>query len=173
MIHDGSCFDGIQAIALNTLPNYESEILHLTKDCSVSITGKLIPSQGKGQSVEIEAADVKVLGWIDSPETYPVSPKRHTVEYLRDYAHLRVRTNLFGAVARVRQTASHAIHDFFNQEDFLWVNTPILTANDCEGAGELFRVSTLDYKNLPHTESGEIDHKQDFFNQEVFLTVSG
>jgi asparaginyl-tRNA synthetase len=172
-VHDGSCFEGIQAILPNTLENYHSEVLRLTKDCSVIVTGELMKSQGKGQSVEINATQVEVVGWIDSPETYPVSPKRHTVEYLRDYAHLRVRTNLFSAVSRVRQTIAHAIHDYFHREGFIWVNTPILTGNDCEGAGELFRVSTLDQENLPLTQDGKVDYRQDFFDQEVFLTVSG
>ena len=171
-IHDGSCFNSIQAIASNTLENYTTEILKLTKDCSVEVIGKLIESRGKGQSVEIDITQIKVIGWIENPETYPVSPKRHTVEYLREHPHLRVRTNLFGAIARTRQTVSHAIHDFFHRDDFIWVNTPIITASDCEGAGEQFQVSTLDYNNLPLTKN-KVDYKEDFFNQNVYLTVSG
>ncbi|WP_116963592.1 asparagine--tRNA ligase [Fastidiosibacter lacustris] len=172
-IHDGSCFDPIQAIVENTLPNYQNEILSLTKDCAVEVCGKLVASAGKGQSVEIQANKVIVHGWIDNPETYPVSPKRHTMEYLREHAHLRVRTNLIGAVARMRHSLANAIHNFFHHEGFFWVNTPILTSNDCEGAGELFRVSTLDQLNLPKTDKGDIDYSQDFFGGETFLTVSG
>lgn len=172
-IHDGSCFDPIQAIAENSLVNYQSEILNLTKDCSLEVTGTLIASQGKGQSVEIQADEVTIHGWIDNPETYPVSPKRHTMEHLREYAHLRIRTNLIGAVSRMRHTLANAIHNFFNDEGFCWVNTPILTSNDCEGAGELFRVSTLDQLNLPKNDQGKVDYTQDFFGRETFLTVSG
>jgi asparaginyl-tRNA synthetase len=172
-IHDGSCFDPIQAIAERNLANYQSEILGLTKDCAIEVTGTLVASQGKGQNVEIQADNVIVHGWIDNPETYPVSPKRHTMEYLREHAHLRVRTNLIGAVSRMRHTLAHAIHNFFHAEGFFWVNTPILTSNDCEGAGELFRVSTLDQLNLPKNDKGEIDYTQDFFGRETFLTVSG
>ncbi|MFZ9034584.1 MAG: asparagine--tRNA ligase [Francisellaceae bacterium] len=172
-VHDGSSFDPIQAVAPNTLPNYDNDILHLTKDCSVTVKGKLIPSQGKGQSVEIETHKLSVHGWVENPETYPVSPKRHTMEYLREHAHLRVRTNIIGAVARMRNTVAFAIHRFFNEHDFFWVNTPILTSNDCEGAGELFRVSTLDSLNIPKKENGQIDYAQDFFARETFLTVSG
>jgi len=172
-LHDGSCFATIQAVVPNTLANYEQDILKLTKDCAVTVTGILVPSQGKGQSVEIQAESVQVHGWVDDPETYPISPKRHTMEHLREYAHLRVRTNVMGAVARVRHCVSHAIHDFFHQQGFYWLNTPIITASDCEGAGELFRVSTLDLANLPKTEQGQIDFGQDFFGKEALLTVSG
>ena len=172
-IHDGSCFDPIQAVVENTLPNYHQDILNLTKDCALEVTGTLIQSQGKGQSVEIQAHKVVVHGWIDNPETYPVSAKRHTMEHLREHAHLRVRTNLIGAVARMRHSLANAVHNFFNDQGFYWVNTPILTSNDCEGAGELFRVSTLDQLNPPKTDKDQIDHSQDFFSQETFLTVSG
>ncbi|WP_119343028.1 asparagine--tRNA ligase [Facilibium subflavum] len=172
-IHDGSCFNPIQAVAPDTLSNYETEIIRLTKDCAVEVTGKLVASQGKGQSVEIQADNVFVHGWIDDPESYPVSPKRHTMEHLREHAHLRVRTNIIGAVARMRHTLAAAIHNFFNDNGFFWVNTPILTSNDCEGAGELFRVSTLDQLNLPKNNNGKVDYTKDFFGQETFLTVSG
>ncbi|WP_440615860.1 asparagine--tRNA ligase [Cysteiniphilum sp. 6C5] len=172
-IHDGSCFDPIQAVAESSLANYQSEILNLTKDCALEVTGTLVSSQGKGQSVEIQADKVIVHGWIDNPETYPVSPKRHTMEHLREHAHLRVRTNLIGAVSRMRHTLANAIHNFFNDQGFFWVNTPILTSNDCEGAGELFRVSTLDQLNLPKNDQGNVDYTQDFFGRETFLTVSG
>lgn len=172
-LSDGSCFDTIQAVISNSLKNYEHEILKLTKDCSVSIRGKLIPSQGKGQTVEIETHSLEVIGWIEDPETYPISPKRHTMEHLREYAHLRVRTNIMGAVARMRHTVSHAIHDFFHHEGFFWINTPIITASDCEGAGELFRVSTLDLMKLSKNQEGKVDFSEDFFGREAFLTVSG
>lgn len=172
-VHDGSCFDPIQAVVPNDLSNYDSEVLKLTKDCSVTVTGTLVESQGKGQSVEIQATALEVLGWIEDPETYPMSPKRHTMEHLREHAHLRVRSNIVGAVSRLRACAAHAIHDFFHHKDFFWVNTPLITASDCEGAGELFRVSTLDLMNLPKTDKGDIDFSQDFFGREAFLTVSG
>ncbi|MGQ4006128.1 asparagine--tRNA ligase [Francisellaceae bacterium CB300] len=172
-LHDGSSFDPIQAIVPNTVSNYNDEVLKLTKDCSISVTGKLIASQGKGQKVEIQAETIEVYGWVDSPETYPVSPKRHTMEHLREVAHLRARTNIIGAIARVRNQLANAIHNFLCEKEFMWVNTPILTSNDCEGAGELFRVSTLDSLNPPLNEQGKVDFKKDFFGNETFLTVSG
>lgn len=171
-IHDGSCFETLQAVAPNTLPNY-TDILKITKDCAVRITGMLTASQGKGQTVEIQASAVNIIGWVEDPETYPMSPKRHTMEHLREHAHLRVRTNIMGAVARLRHTVSHAIHDFFHQEGFFWLNTPIITASDCEGAGELFRVTTLDMNHLPKNTQGKTDFSQDFFGREAYLTVSG
>jgi len=172
-INDGSCFDSLQAVVPENLSNYQSEILKLTKDCSVSISGKLVPSQGEGQALELQAEQVLVLGWVEDPETYPISPKRHTMEHLRDYAHLRARTNIMGAVTRLRDTTAFAIHQYFHQNNFIWVNTPIITASDCEGAGELFRVSTLDLMNLPKTAEGKIDFSKDFFGREAYLTVSG
>ena len=135
--------------------------------------GKLVKSEGAGQDFELQAKSIDVLGWVESPDTYPVSPKRHTREYLRTYAHLRPRTNLFGSITRLRSTCSFAIHKFFNQKGFFWVNTPILTSSDCEGAGELFRVSTLDALNMPKKDDGSVDYQQDFFSKEAFLTVSG
>tara|TARA_R110002110_G_scaffold415857_2_gene658520 strand:- start:982 stop:2379 length:1398 start_codon:yes stop_codon:yes gene_type:complete len=172
-ISDGSCFDPIQAVVPKALENYEQEVLQLTAGCAVVITGKLVESQGKGQSVEIHAEKVNVVGWIEDPETYPIQPKHHSLEYLRDVAHLRPRTNVIGAVARVRHTVAQAIHNFLSDEGFYWVNTPILTASDCEGAGELFRVSNLDLENLPRGEDKKVDYTEDFFGQESFLTVSG
>lgn len=172
-VNDGSCFDSIQAVVSSDIENYESDILKLTKDCAVSITGTLVESQGKGQSVEVQATQVEVKGFVDDPETYPVSPKRHTMEHLREFAHLRPRTNIIGAVSRLRNTASYAIHRFFKEQEFMWVNTPIITASDCEGAGELFRISTLDFMNLPKKSDGSVDFTQDFFGREAFLTVSG
>lgn len=172
-IHDGTCFDAIQAVVPNTLSNYENEILPLGTGCAVEVTGQLVVSEGKGQSVEIQASAVLVVGDVDDPESYPIAKKRHSFEYLRTQAHLRTRTNTFGAITRVRHVLARAIHEFFNAEGFYWVNTPIITASDCEGAGELFRVSTLDYANLPRTADGRVDHSEDFFGSEAFLTVSG
>ena len=172
-LHDGSCFDAIQAVIPAELPNYTDEVLKLTTGCSVAITGVVVESQGKGQSYELQATGVKVYGWVDDPDTYPMAPKRHSMEYLREYAHLRPRTNVTGAVMRVRNTLSQAIHRFFHENGYLWVSTPIITTSDCEGAGEMFRVSTLDMLNVPKTEQGEVDFSQDFFGKEAFLTVSG
>lgn len=172
-VHDGTCFNSLQAVVPNTLDNYESEILGLTTGCSVEVTGELVESQGKGQNVEIQATSVSVVGLVDDPEGYPIAKKRHTFEYLRTQAHLRTRTNTFGAITRVRHVLARAIHEFFHKENFYWVNTPIITASDCEGAGELFRVSTLDFANLPRNPDGTVDNSQDFFGSEAFLTVSG
>ncbi len=172
-IHDGTCFDPIQAVVPNELDNYESEVLPITTGCSVIVSGELVESQGKGQSVEIQATAVEVLGWVEDAEHYPIAKKRHSFEYLRTVAHLRPRTNTFGAITRVRTTLAHAIHDYFYRNDFHWINTPIITASDCEGAGELFRVSTLDLANLPRDGAGGIDFAEDFFGSESFLTVSG
>ncbi|HSR50823.1 MAG TPA: asparagine--tRNA ligase [Acidobacteriota bacterium] len=172
-VQDGTCFDPIQVVADGGLPNYRDEILHLTTHCSIVATGKLVESKGKGQAYEIQAESVQVLGWVDDPETYPVQPKRHSFEYLREVAHLRPRTNTFAAMARVRHCLAQAIHRFFHERGFYWIHTPIITAADAEGAGELFRVSTLDLLNLPRDEDGDIDFTQDFFGRETFLTVSG
>lgn len=167
-IHDGSSFDPIQAVAATELPNYQQDILTLSTGCSVTVSGVLTPSEGKGQAVEIQASSVTVHGWIDDPETYPIAKKRHTFEYLRTVAHLRPRTNTFGAITRVRTVLANAIHNYFFDQGFHWINTPLITASDCEGAGELFRVSTLDWVNQP-----EADFSKDFFGREAFLTVSG
>ena len=172
-VHDGSCFDPIQVVADAALANYDSEVRHLTAGCSVVATGELVESQGRGQQFEIKGTSVEVVGWVEDPDTYPIAAKRHTFEYLREVAHLRPRTNTIGAVARVRHTVSQAIHRYLSENGFVWVNTPIITASDCEGAGELFRVSTLDYANLPRSASGKVDFGQDFFGKETFLTVSG
>src|SRR5881227_1005491 len=170
-VHDGSCFDAIQVVAPGTLPNYAAEVMRLTTGCSVICTGKLVKSQGKGQAFEIQADEVKVVGWVEDPDTYPVSAKQHTFEYLREVAHLRPRTNTFGAVARVRHTLSMAVHRFFHERGFLWIHTPIITCADAEGAGAMFRVSTLDAANPPRTPEGRIDYAQDFFGKETSLTV--
>jgi asparaginyl-tRNA synthetase len=175
-VHDGSGFDPIQAVAPATLPNYETEIKRLTSGCSVIVTGMLTASQGQGQAVEIQAESVEVVGWVDDPETYPIQPKKSSFEYLREVAHLRPRTNTLGAIARVRHSLSMAVHRYFHERGFFWVHTPIITASDAEGAGEMFRVSTLDFVNIaatPRTPDGKIDFAQDFFGKEAFLTVSG
>jgi len=175
-VHDGSGFDPIQVVAPAALPNYESEIKRLTSGCSVIATGRLTASQGQGQAVEIQAESVDVVGWIDDPETYPIQPKKSSFEYLREVAHLRPRTNTLGAIARVRHALSMAVHRYFHEHGFFWVHTPIITASDAEGAGEMFRVSTLDFVNMsavPRTSDGKIDFTQDFFGKEAFLTVSG
>jgi asparaginyl-tRNA synthetase len=172
-VHDGSAFDALQVVAPATLENYREQILHLTAGCAVSVTGTVAASQGQGQSVELLAESVEVVGWVEDPDTYPISPKRHTFEYLREVGHLRARTNTFGAVARVRHSLAMAIHRYFDEHGFYWIHTPIITASDAEGAGELFRVSTLDLANLPRTPDGSVDFTQDFFGKPAFLTVSG
>ncbi len=172
-IHDGTCFDPLQAVIPSSLDNYDSEILALSTGCAVTVSGELVTSEGKGQQVEIQATQVTVVGTVDDPEGYPVAKKRHTFEYLRTQAHLRTRTNTFGAITRVRHVLARAIHEFFHRASFYWVNTPIITASDCEGAGELFRISTLDFSNLPRNPDGTVDHSQDFFGSDAFLTVSG
>jgi len=172
-IHDGSCFDPIQAIAPNELDNYQSEVLKLTTGAAVKVTGILVESPGQGQSFEIQATKVEVLGLVEDPDTYPMAAKRHSIEFLREHAHLRPRTNIGGAVTRVRNTLAQALHRFFHERGYFWIATPLITGSDCEGAGEMFRVSTLDMENLPRTEKGDIDYSQDFFGKETFLTVSG
>src|SRR5690349_13864052 len=172
-VSDGSAFHPVQVVAPNTLPNYDSEVLKLTAGCAVEATGMIVPSPAKGQPFEMQASAVRVIGWVDDPESYPIQPKPHTMEYLREVAHLRPRTNVIGAATRVRHSLAKAIHRFFDEEGFFWVNTPIITASDAEGAGALFRVSTLDLANLPRTAEGKVDFAQDFFGREAFLTVSG
>jgi asparaginyl-tRNA synthetase len=172
-VHDGTCFNPIQVVAQSSLPNYEDEIVKISTGCAVVCTGQLVESQGKGQSVEIQAAEVQVLGWVDDPETYPVQPKRHSFEYLREVAHLRPRTNTFSALTRVRNCLAQATHRFFHENLFYWIHTPIVTTSDAEGAGEAFRISTLDLMNPPLDDKGNIDFSQDFFGKETFLTVSG
>jgi asparaginyl-tRNA synthetase len=175
-LHDGSGFDPIQVVAPGTLTNYQTEVTRLGAGCAIVVVGTLLQSQGKGQAVEIVASAIEVLGWVDEPETYPVQQKRHTLEYLREVAHLRPRTNTLGALTRVRHSLSMAIHRFFHDEGFFWIHTPIITASDCEGAGKMFRVSTLDLANLgsiPTTSDGKVDFAKDFFGREAFLTVSG
>ncbi|HEY7087082.1 MAG TPA: asparagine--tRNA ligase [Tepidisphaeraceae bacterium] len=172
-INDGSCFDSIQVVAPNSLSNYTTEIMHLTSGASVIATGTLVQSQGKGQAFEIQATKVEVVGMVENPDTYPIQPKQHTFEYLREVAHLRPRTNTFGAVTRVRHTLSQAIHRYFHERGFFWIHTPIITCSDAEGAGQMFKVSTLDIANLPKTPEGKIDYTKDFFGKPASLTVSG
>ncbi|WP_438498978.1 asparagine--tRNA ligase [Alteromonas australica] len=171
-LHDGSCFDPVQVIALNSLSNY-ADIQRLTAGCSLAVTGTVKESQGQGQALEIDATDVEIVGWVENPDTYPMAAKRHSIEYLREYAHLRPRTNVIGAVTRVRNCLSQAIHRFFHDKGYYWISTPILTASDTEGAGEMFRVSTLDMMNLPLDDKGNVDYSEDFFGKETYLTVSG
>ena len=172
-LSDGSCFDTLQVVAGKELPNYRSEILHVGTGCSLEVHGTLVESRGRRQAVEVQASEIEVVGWVDDPETYPVAAKRHTFEYLREVAHLRPRTNTFGAIARVRHCLAQAIHEFFDAHGYCWIHTPIITASDTEGAGELFRVSVLDIANPPRDGDGRPDFSKDFFGREAFLTVSG
>ncbi len=170
-LNDGSCQGNVQVIAPAALPNYDAEVKHLTAGCSVTVEGAVKASPAKGQPTEVEAARVVVHGGAD-PETYKLQKKGHTFEFLRSIAHLRPRTNTFGAVARVRNQVARSIHDFFQEQGFLYVNTPIVTASDCEGAGEMFKVTTFDLANVPK-EAGAPDWKKDFFERPAYLTVSG
>ncbi len=171
-LHDGSCFDTIQLVVPEDLANYE-DVTKLGAGCSISATGTLVASEGQGQAVEIQATELNVIGWVEDAESYPIAKKRHTFEYLRTVAHLRPRTNAIGAVTRVRATLQNAIHNYFHKNGYFWVNTPLITASDAEGAGEMFRVTTLDVNNPPRTDKGDVDYSQDFFGGESFLTVSG
>jgi asparaginyl-tRNA synthetase len=171
-INDGSCLANLQVIVDANIENYESEVKRLSAGCSVSVQGEIKSSGGKGQTTELHATSLFVHGWAD-PATYPLQKKRHSFEKLREWAHLRPRTNSFGAVARVRNCICRSIHDFFQEEGFLYIHTPVITASDCEGAGEMFRVTTLDPKNVPRTDAGEVDYTKDFFDRPSYLTVSG
>lgn len=171
-VNDGSCLGNLQVIAPVELANYESEVKRLSAGCSVTVTGEVVESGGKGQATELRADGVIVHGWAD-PETYPLQKKRHSLEKLREWAHLRPRTNAIGAVMRVRNQVCRSIHNFFQEEGFLNVQTPIITASDCEGAGEMFRVTTLDAVKSPLNDKGEVDFKKDFFGRPSYLTVSG
>ena len=172
-VSDGSGFHPVQVVAPSSLANYDNEIRHLTAGCAVEASGPVVPSPAKGQPFEMQAQAIRVVGWVDDPDSYPIQPKPHTLEFLREVAHLRARTNVIGAVTRVRHAIAQSIHRFFHERGFYWINTPIITTSDAEGAGELFRVSTLDPANLPRTEAGRVDFAQDFFGREAFLTVSG
>ena len=170
-LNDGSCLNSLQAIADKTLPNYEDEILKLQTGCSVRVQGILTESPGKGQRMELQAEELEVLGWAD-PDLYPLQKKRHSFEFLRTIAHLRPRTNTFGAVARVRNAMSQAVHTFFQERDFIYLHTPIITGSDCEGAGEIFKVTTFDLLDVPQRD-GQPDFEKDFFSSSANLTVSG
>jgi asparaginyl-tRNA synthetase len=171
-VNDGSSLANLQVVINQDLPDYEAILKKLNTGAAIETTGVLVASLGKGQRIELKAESVKVFGEAD-PDTYPLQKKRHSFEFLRTIGHLRSRTNSFGAVFRVRNACSTAIHQFFQQRGFLWVHTPIITASDCEGAGELFSVTSLDLKNIPRTENQAVDYSQDFFAKPTFLTVSG
>jgi asparaginyl-tRNA synthetase len=170
-LNDGSCQGVLQLVADGSLENYESEVKRLSAGCSVTVVGELRASPAKEQATELFCHQLTVHGWAD-PETYPLQKKNHTFEFLRTIAHLRPRTNTFGAIARVRNCVSRSIHDFFQERGFLYVHTPIITASDCEGAGEMFKVTTLDLAKVPRGPAG-VDYSQDFFGKPSFLTVSG
>jgi asparaginyl-tRNA synthetase len=171
-LNDGSSFGNVQVLADKSLPNYESQVLHLSVGSSVTVEGQVKASPAKGQATEVQATSVVVHGGAD-PATYPMQKKGHTMEFLRTQAHLRPRSNTFGAVARVRNRVCHSIHQFFQENGFLYVHPPIVTASDCEGAGQMFRVTTLDLGKLPRGEDGQIDYTKDFFARPTYLTVSG
>jgi asparaginyl-tRNA synthetase len=170
-LNDGSCFQDLQVvIEEGTIP--EETLRHVTTGACVAITGELVASPAAGQAVELKAKEIELFGSAD-PTTYPLQKKGHTMEFLREIAHLRTRSNTFGAVFRVRNALSYAIHKFYQERGFLYVHTPIVTASDCEGAGEMFGVTTLDLQNLPRTDTGAVDYSSDFFGKPAFLTVSG
>jgi len=169
-LNDGSCFASLQAVCGPELANYEA-IRKLTTGSAVEVVGDLVPSPAAGQRVELKATDVKVIGLADP--SFPLQKKRHSFEYLRTISHMRARTNTFGAVFRVRSALAQAVHEFFQQRGFVYVHTPIITASDAEGAGEMFRVSTLDPAKPPRTPEGAVDYHQDFFSKSTYLTVSG
>jgi asparaginyl-tRNA synthetase len=170
-LNDGSCIDNIQCVI--DFESFDENLLKkISTGAALKITGLLQESQGKGQRVEIQATEVVVLG-VSDPETFPIQPKKHSLEFLRQNAHLRVRTNTFSAIMRVRSALSFGVHQYFRSQDFNYVHTPIITGSDAEGAGEMFRVSTLNPKSPPLTEAGEINYKEDFFGKETNLTVSG
>jgi asparaginyl-tRNA synthetase len=171
-VNDGSSLANLQVVINQDLPDYEAITKKLNTGAAVEVSGVLVASVGKGQRIEVKAETVKVYGEAD-PETYPLQKKRHSFEFLRTIGHLRSRTNSFGAVFRVRNACSTAIHQFFHERGFLWVHTPIITASDCEGAGELFSVTSLDLKNIPRAENQAVDYSQDFFAKPTYLTVSG
>jgi asparaginyl-tRNA synthetase len=171
-VNDGSALASLQVVLNAEMPEYESVLKQTNTGSSVEVTGKLVASQGKGQRIELQAQSVKVYGEAD-PETYPLQKKRHSFEFLRTIGHLRSRTNSLGAVFRVRNACATAVHQFFQERGFLWVHTPIITRNDCEGAGELFTVTGFDLKDVPRTETQDVDFTQDFFGGKAYLTVSG
>ena len=171
-LNDGSSFGNVQILVSQELPNYETDIRQITAGSSVIVQGIVKESPGQGQATEVEAQSVELIG-ISDPVSYPLQKKGHSLEFLRSIAHLRVRTNTFGAVARVRNRVSFSIHQFFQENDFFYVHTPIITASDCEGAGQMFHVSALDPNNLPKDDKGNTDFSKDFFGKAAYLTVSG
>ncbi|MDJ0690989.1 MAG: asparagine--tRNA ligase [Xenococcaceae cyanobacterium MO_188.B32] len=171
-VNDGSSLANLQVVLDSQIPEYENLLKKINTGASVEVTGVVVASQGKGQRIELKANTLTVYGEADA-ETYPLQKKRHSFEFLRTISHLRARTNTIGSVFRVRNACATAIHKFFQDKGFLWIHSPIITASDCEGAGELFSVTSLDFKNIPKTETGEIDYSQDFFGKPAYLTVSG
>ncbi len=170
-LNDGSTINNIQIVC--DLANFSEDLMkQITTGACLSVKGALVESMGSGQAVEVQAKEIEVLGTAD-PESYPLQKKGHSMEFLREIAHLRPRTNTFGAVLRIRHAMAFAIHKFFNDKGFVYLHTPLITASDCEGAGEMFQVTTLDPDNLPRTEDGKIDYSQDFFGRHTSLTVSG
>jgi len=170
-LNDGSTLANLQVVVdFENTP--EETLKRITTGAAIEVKGKVVESQGKGQSIEVQASEIIILGDCN-PDEYPIQPKKHSLEFLREQAHLRVRTNAFGAIMRVRSTLAYAVHKYFQDNGFFYVNTPIITGSDAEGAGEMFRVTTLDPKNPPLTETGEVDYKKDFFGRETNLTVSG
>jgi asparaginyl-tRNA synthetase len=171
-VNDGSCMANIQVVIAQTVPDYANQIKRLSTGASVEFQGNLVESPAKGQRVELQATALEIFGESD-PETYPLQKKRHSFEFLREIGHLRPRTNTLGAVFRVRNACAAAVHQFFQEKSFLWVHTPIISASDCEGAGEMFNVTTLNPDKLPRTPDGKVDYSQDFFGRQAFLSVSG
>ena len=172
-LSDGSCFATLQIVVPNTLDNYQSDVLNITTGCSIIVTGDVVESPGGNQAIEIAASSIEVVGWVENPESYPMAAKRHSMEHLREHTHLRMRTNIIGAVTRIRHGAAQAIHRYFSDHGFYWINTPIITGCDCEGGGDLFRVSTLDTMNIDKTSQGNANHHKEFFGQPAYLTNSG
>ena len=171
-VNDGSSLAGLQVVLDGNIPDYEANLKKINTGASVEVSGKLVASQGKGQKIELQADNIVVYGEAN-PETYPLQKKRHSFEFLREISHLRSRTNTLGAVFRVRNACATAIHRFFQEKGFLWIHTPIITASDCEGAGELFTVTSLNLDKLPQEKEGRVDYSRDFFGKHAYLTVSG
>ena len=171
-INDGSSQGNIQIIAPDGLENYESDVKRLSAGCSITAEGEIKESGGRGQKTEMLASSVHVYGWAD-PEEYPLQKKRHSMEKLREWAHLRPRTNTFGAVARVRNCISNSIHQFYQEQGFLYLNTPVITASDCEGAGEMFQVTTMNLDDIAKQQIEKLNYRFDFFDKPSYLTVSG
>lgn len=170
-LNDGSCIKTLQCVLdFENFP--EGTLKRITTGAAIEVKGEIVPSQGRGQSIELKVTELQILGDSD-PEKYPLQPKRHSLEFLREIAHLRFRTNTFGAVFRIRHAAAFAIHEFFHNRGFVYIHSPIITGSDAEGAGEMFQVTTLDLNDVPRKETGEVDFKQDFFEKATNLTVSG